>query len=192
MFSHEVRSDQEQEIQEPSDEIWNASCASNSLYMVWYSNTVIQWLIDFFMQSIQVFFFQSLWMSHKMHRKVPSWSLLNVNHWVGDSPEIPIQMLTAYLLCTASKLGTIEFSRKKWGSRAVMRWILMDFWCWHLFSRERERTQGSPRSFQGLRAWSCLISTSWDREGKGHSSYKLMFGQEKDQNNVKDRMFKFL
>lgn len=168
MFSHEVRSDQEQEIQEPSDEIWNASCASNSLYMVWYSNTVIQWLIDFFMQSIQVFFFQSLWMSHKMHRKVPSWSLLNVNHWVGDSPEIPIQMLTAYLLCTASKLGTIEFSRKKWGSRAVMRWILMDFWCWHLFSRERERERkvlrAAFRDSEPDHAWSLLVETERERD----------------------------
>lgn len=189
MFSHEVRSDQEQEIQEPSDEIWNASCASNSLYMVWYSNTVIQWLIDFFMQSIQVFFFQSLWMSHKMHRKRAQFisSQCKSLSWGFTRDSNP----NAYGLPAVHsfKAGHPRIQSEKVTWRAVMRWEMMEFWCWNFAF---ERTQGSPRSFQGLRAWSCLISTSWDREGKGHSSYKLMFGQEKDQNNVKDRMFKFL
>ena len=155
--------------------------------MVWYSNTVI----DRFYHAKYSSFnrFECL---TKCIENVPSLSLLNVNHWVGDSPEIPIQMLTAYLLCTASKLGTLEFSRKKWRRDAL--------WCagfWRIFGadicfRERERENARfSAQLSGLSGTQSLIYTRWVREGKGHSSYKLMFGQVKDQNNVKDRMFKF-
>lgn len=122
---------------------------------IWY-DTTIQWLIDFFMQSIQVFFFQSLWMSHKMHRKVPSLSLLNVNHWAGDSPEIPIQMLTAYPACCAqlqSWAPSNSVEKVTWRD-ALWCAAMMDFWCWNLFSRERKVLRAAFRDSEPDHAWS--------------------------------------